>query len=86
MSIQSEISYLINGKYLNRSLEVLVEGHLEGNNSVLLGRTQFQAPEVDGVIFIDTQEQEQAADKINSIQKVEINSRDIYDLYGVFKT
>lgn len=89
MSIQSEISYLINGKYLNLSLEVLVEGHLERDSSVLLGRTQFQAPEVDGVVFIDTQEQEHehehADDKINSIQKVEINSRDIYDLYGVFK-
>jgi len=84
MYIQSEISYLINGKYLNRSLDVLVEGHLEQDNSVLLGRTQFQAPEVDGVVFIDSQEQD--VDKINSIQKVEINSRDIYDLYGVFKT
>ena len=84
MYIQSEISYLINGKFLNRSLDVLVEGHLEQDNSVLLGRTQFQAPEVDGVVFIDSQEQD--VDKINSIQKVEINSRDIYDLYGAFKT
>jgi ribosomal protein S12 methylthiotransferase len=83
MYIQSEISYLINGKILNHSLDVLVEGHLE-DNSVLLGRTQSQAPEVDGVVFIDSQEQD--VDKINSIQKVEINSRDIYDLYGVFKT
>ncbi len=84
MYIQSEISYLINGKILNHSLDVLVEGHLEQDNSVLLGRTQSQAPEVDGVVFIDSQEQD--VDKINSIQKVEINSRDIYDLYGVFKT
>ncbi len=84
MHIQSEISYLINEKFLNRRLDVLVEGHLEQDNSVLLGRTQLQAPEVDGVVFIDSQEQD--VDKINSIQKVEINSRDIYDLYGVFKT
>ncbi|MCJ7580681.1 MAG: 30S ribosomal protein S12 methylthiotransferase RimO, partial [Candidatus Aminicenantes bacterium] len=84
MYIQTEISYLINGKYLNRSLDVLVEGHLEKDNSVLLGRTQFQAPEVDGIVFIDSQERDE--NKINSIQKVEINSRDIYDLYGVFKT
>ncbi len=84
MYIQSEISYLINGKFLNRCLDVLVEGHLEQDNSVLLGRTQFQAPEVDGMVFIDSQEQD--VDKINSIQKVEINSRDIYDLYGVFNT
>ena len=84
MYIQTEISYLNNGKYLNRSLDVLVEGYLEHDNSVLLGRTQFQAPEVDGIVFIDSQEQDK--NKINSIQKVEINSRDIYDLYGVFKT
>ena len=84
MYIQTEISYLINRKYLNRSLDVLVEGYLEHDNSVLLGRTQFQAPEVDGIVFIDSQEQDK--NKINSIQKVEINSRDIYDLYGVFKT
>jgi len=83
MYLQSEISYLINGKYLNQSLDVLVEGYLEHDNSVLIGRTQFQAPEVDGIVFIDSQEQDK--NKIHSIQKVEINSRDIYDLYGVFK-
>ncbi|MFC2167169.1 30S ribosomal protein S12 methylthiotransferase RimO [Acidobacteriota bacterium] len=84
MYIQTEISYLINGRFLNRSLDVLVEGHLEQDRSVLIGRTQFQAPEVDGVVFIDSQDRDK--EKINSIQKVEINSRDIYDLYGVFKT
>lgn len=84
MYIQTEISYLINSKFLNRTMNVLVEGHLEQDNSVLLGRTQFQAPEVDGIVFIDSQGQDN--NKINSIQKVEINSRDIYDLYGVFKT
>ena len=84
MYVQTEISYLINGKYLNRSLDVLVEGHVEQDHRVLLGRTQFQAPEVDGVVFIDSQERD--INKINSIQKVEIKSRDIYDLYGDFKT
>ncbi len=84
MYVQTEISYLINGKYLNRNLDVLIEGHLEQDSSVLIGRTQFQAPEVDGVVFIDSQEED--TNNINSIQKVEINSRDIYDLYGVFKT
>ena len=83
MYIQTEISYLINSKFLNRTLDVLVEGFLEQDKSVLFGRTQFQAPEVDGIVFIDSQEQDK--NKIHSIQKVEINSRDIYDLYGVFK-
>ena len=84
MYIQTEISYLINNKFLNRTLDVLVEGHLEQDDSVLIGRTQFQSPEVDGIVFIDSQEIHK--EKINTIQKVEINSRDIYDLYGVFKT
>ncbi len=84
MYVQTEISYLLNRKYLNRSLDVLIEGQLEQDNSVLLGRSQFQAPEVDGVVFVDSLKQ--ATGKINSIQKVEINSRDIYDLYGVFKS
>ena len=84
MSIQTEISFLKNEKYLNRSLDVLIAGFLEQDNSILVGRTQFQAPEVDGIVFINSREKDK--NKINSIQKVEINSRDIYDLYGVFKT
>lgn len=82
MYIQTEISYLSNGKYLNRTMDVLIEGLLKQDRSVLLGRIKYQAPEVDGVVFIDSPEFEEK--KINTIQKVEINSRDIYDLYGVF--
>ncbi|MGD2245346.1 MAG: 30S ribosomal protein S12 methylthiotransferase RimO [Candidatus Aminicenantes bacterium] len=83
MAIQAEISLDIMGKYLCRSLDVLVEGHLEQDKTVLIGRGQFQAPEVDGVVFIDTEGKDEV--RINSVQEVEITDRDIYDLYGVFK-
>jgi ribosomal protein S12 methylthiotransferase len=82
MGIQSEISFKINGRYLNRQLDVLIEGHLEQDKTVLFGRGKFQAPEVDGVVFIDTEGKDSR--RINAIHKVEITDRDIYDLYGVF--
>jgi hypothetical protein len=46
----------------------------------MIGRGRFQAPEVDGIVFIDSEENRPEA--INSIQKVEITDRDVYDLYG----
>ena len=52
----------------------------KGNSSTLIGRGKFQAPEVDGIIFIEPVLQ--VNEVINTIQKVEINSVDIYDLYG----
>lgn len=82
MEIQSEISFSNNRKYLERRLDILVEGHLKQDETVLVGRGRFQAPEVDGVVFIDSEGNQ--GHKIHSIQKVEITDRDIYDLYGVF--
>jgi len=52
MKIQADISYRNNHKYLNRQLEVLIEGTLKENPRTLIGRTQYQAPEVDGIVFI----------------------------------
>jgi hypothetical protein len=46
----------------------------------MVGRGQFQAPEVDGIIFISSEEIEREI--FNTIQKVEITGQDVYDLYG----
>ena len=80
MEIQAEISYENNQKYLNKQFDVLIEGMQMGNSSTLVGRGKFQAPEVDGIIFIDPVLQ--VNEVINTIQTVEIHSVDIYDLYG----
>ncbi len=80
MEIQTEISYENNQKYLNKQIDVLIEGMQKGNSSTLIGRGKFQAPEVDGIIFVDPVLQ--MNEVINTIQKVEIYSVDIYDLYG----
>lgn len=80
LELQKRISFKNNAKYLNKQVDVLIEGCLRQDPSVLVGRTQFQAPEVDGVVFIDASEK--SPDIVNTIQKVEITDRDEYDLFG----
>lgn len=80
MEIQAGISFRNNQKYLFRQLDVLVEGTWKENPSNLIGRARFQAPEVDGVIFIDPPPGKRHVS--SSIQKVEITAADIYDLRG----
>jgi len=80
MAAQAEISYEKNRKYVGRSLDVIIEGTLKQDPSLLVGRGQFQAPEVDGIVFISSESK--STEIVNTIQKVEISDRDIYDLYG----
>jgi len=80
LELQADISYRNSAKYIGRKEPVLIEGHLKQDSSLLLGRTRYQAPEVDGVVFI---EDEQAAPaSVGEIRVVEITDRDVYDLYG----
>lgn len=80
IDIQAEISYQNNRKYLDETLDVLIEGTLKDNPQLLAGRARFQAPEVDGMIFLSSPP---SIDKVvNTIQKVEITDHDIYDLFG----
>jgi len=82
MKIQAEISYQNNHKYLNRQIEVLIEGISKEDSKLLIGRTMYQAPEVDGLVFIPFSGE--ISKNINSVQKVEIIDYDVYDLYGKF--
>ena len=80
MEIQSEMSFENNKKYLNQSLDVLIEGIPKENPDILIGRGRFQAPEVDGMILIDAPGKWEKV--VNTIQEVEITGGDVYDLYG----
>jgi ribosomal protein S12 methylthiotransferase len=82
MGLQAEISYEKNKKYVGRKLDVLVEGRMNQEPRWLVGRSRFQAPEVDGVVFIDSGED--IARVANSIRQVEIQEPDVYDLSGKF--
>ncbi|MCP3901892.1 MAG: radical SAM protein, partial [Desulfobacteraceae bacterium] len=50
MEKQAQISYEINQKHIGKTFQVIVEE--KSDKGVYLGRTQFQAPEVDGLTFI----------------------------------
>jgi ribosomal protein S12 methylthiotransferase len=79
MEIQAGISARRLERYVGTRVSVLLDGRLQGDQDILVGRTQNQAPEVDGVVFISPPEGPGPADVI---QPVEILRSDVYDLYG----
>ena len=48
---QSSITNELNSKYVGLTLPVLIEGYSEENSSYV-GRCEFQAPEVDGCVYV----------------------------------
>lgn len=74
---QQEISTEIHKKYIGTVQQVLVEGVSAETELLLEGRTQFQAPDVDGVVYIN--EGEVAAGDIVSVL---ISESQHYDLVG----
>jgi len=80
MRIQAEISLANNNKYVGKTIDVLIEGPLKADPTVFVGRGRFQAPEVDGLVFIEKENGELSM--MEPFQKVEITNRDVYDLYG----
>ena len=81
LDIQADISYENNKRYLHRKVDVLIEGTLRQDHSLLVGRGWFQAPEVDGVVWMAPEKSR--PEVFNTIQKVEITDGDVYDLYGI---
>jgi len=77
LTVQSEISKEILKKYRGRLEPVLVEG-LSGETDLLLeGRTRFQAPDVDGCVYIN-----EGQANPGDIVFVRIDDSQIYDLIG----
>lgn len=75
MSRQQEIAQKINEKYLGKVLDVLIE---EKENDYYLGRSQYDAPEVDGLVFVKSLR----AIKPGELKKVVITDTLEYDLVG----
>jgi ribosomal protein S12 methylthiotransferase len=77
MSVQSEISRDIQQKYVGREELVLVEGLSRETDLLLEGRTRFQAPDVDGCVYIN-----EGTANPGDIVKVYITESQVYDLVG----
>ncbi|MBW2569045.1 MAG: 30S ribosomal protein S12 methylthiotransferase RimO [Deltaproteobacteria bacterium] len=75
MSNQAKISLKNNSKQIGRTVKVLVEEKQEDN--IFCGRTAFQAPEVDGIIYINS-----GQIKTGCFADIKITDAYEYDLVG----
>lgn len=74
MIAQNQISYENNQKFIGQELEVLID-EIKGKEAV--GRTQFDAPEVDNTVILPSKKH-----KVGDSVKVRIKNADDYDLFG----
>jgi ribosomal protein S12 methylthiotransferase len=79
MSAQSGISSENNRKYIGQAVKVLVEESLD--HHLFAGRTNFQAPEVDGLTYINTAKRPFGL-KIGSFADMRVTDTMEYDLMG----
>ena len=76
MELQQGISKKVNESYIGKTLPCIIENYTD--DGYVVARTQNDAPEVDGVVYIKTDEQLVPGD----IENIKIVSCDEYDLIG----
>jgi ribosomal protein S12 methylthiotransferase len=76
MEIQREISKIRNGNRIGLDLDILIESY-DGRNDVYIGRSQYDAPEIDGEVFVTSR-----TAIIGEMTKVRITHSFEYDLSG----
>jgi ribosomal protein S12 methylthiotransferase len=82
LEIQAALSSQRLSALVGRTLDVLIEGPYEKSERLLVGRTRFQAPEVDGVVLVERPDGFDPRGE--PLRRVEITASDVYDLQGRF--
>ncbi|MGN0203811.1 MAG: 30S ribosomal protein S12 methylthiotransferase RimO [Coprococcus sp.] len=77
MLAQQEIAFEKSDEMIGRTVDVLVEGRLP-EEDIYIGRTYRDAPDVDGYVFVNAEEEMMSGD----IVKVQITDAQDYDLVG----
>jgi ribosomal protein S12 methylthiotransferase len=77
MALQADISIERQQRFVGRIEPVLVEGVSEESELLLQGRTRFQAPEIDGCVYITS-----GVVNPGDIVPVRITEAHPYDLVG----
>ena len=75
MEVQAEISAAKLSRLIGKEFKVLIDEAVDG---VSLGRTYRDAPEIDGLVYIE----DANSSIVGQIVKVQIEEADVYDLYG----
>lgn len=81
MSVQKNISRDNHRKFVGQIVDVLVEGLSEESELLLQGRTSQQAPDIDGIVYINDGQAQ-----VGDIVKVRITDSHDYDLVGEIVT
>ncbi|AZN40918.1 30S ribosomal protein S12 methylthiotransferase RimO [Paenibacillus albus] len=76
MEIQRQVSKDLNGKHIGKEIDVLVERY-DGRSDVYVGRSPYDAPEIDGEVFISN-----CKAAIGEIQRVRITHAYEFDMSG----
>lgn len=79
MKLQQKISKEINSTFIGKTLPCIVENI--NSDGLIIARSQRDAAEIDGLVYIDTQKPVVPGD----IEDVLIKSCDEYDLFGVIE-
>jgi len=74
MTLQQEISLKKNQTFIGKSIPVIIEGY---NDGISVGRSYRDAPEIDGMVFIDDKLE------IGEIFPIKITDAFVHDLVGI---
>lgn len=77
MELQEEIIMDLNEEMIGKEIYCMIEGQVSGENTYV-GRTYRDAPDVDGYLFVDTDQQLMSGDFV----KVKVTGAYEYDLIG----
>ncbi|MCR5215150.1 MAG: 30S ribosomal protein S12 methylthiotransferase RimO [Eubacterium sp.] len=77
MLTQQDISAELLANRIGQEMDVIIEGYLP-DDDVYVGRTYMDAPDIDGLVFIDTDRELISG----QIVRVKISDSDVYDLEG----
>ncbi|MBO5610843.1 MAG: 30S ribosomal protein S12 methylthiotransferase RimO [Eubacterium sp.] len=75
MFLQQDISAEKLGEYIDKELDVIIDGYLP-DDDVYVGRSYMDAPDIDGMIFIDSDRELISGE----IVRVKVADSDVYDL------
>jgi len=78
MELQTQISQSLNQALVGKKMDVLVEGQSEDQQDIIFGRTERDAPDIDGKIYMT----KRAGVKPGDMVVVEISEGYAYDLSG----
>jgi len=78
MAVQRDISRDVQQRFLGQTLKVLIDEKQKDEPNVYLGRSEFDAPEVDGIVYVHSTERLNSGDFV----MVKITDAYEYDLAG----